>query len=504
MWKKKKAELVAARIRTETMSDEEMSSTDEVPGQTSHDLPSSSSATSVPSPVDDNQSEPIGSVHDTTLESVGITVSRSSNTHINVVAVSPNISPIPLRMLPPATTPPQWQSQTSIWCNDCYRRVFWVLTYPVILVLSIIGVIVVLIFCVFPTLLFMGLVICAYYCMSSEPVPLSVLLRELFAGEDPNRRTNPSFPNGTGNGIVDPEKARADRMLYRTQLIVRRLLKVEKVPLSCSRAHPLAPRGSSGSDENNSKGDIKVIDHRSNTPKPKIGADSDDKSIDDELKSWIDKVHIRKYNAPIEIWTDHRILHFSAPLEAPIEDSNGDEGGRKKQLKLANETRSLSGGDIEAPFVAHYQRSSEIELSSGHLRESSPPMTPGNLFSSEHDRTPSERNIHLDDYSGSCQSDSHVCRSTDKPTGTILPLGENSDAGSITDQIDATSEKSESTNTPPISSPQKDYFGIEDDERDPGTSCDICILEFEVGDEIAWSPNLQCSHAFRKDCILDW
>ena len=35
-------------------------------------------------------------------------------------------------------------------------------------------------------------------------------------------------------------------------------------------------------------------------------------------------------------------------------------------------------------------------------------------------------------------------------------------------------------------------------------SCDICIMEFQVGSHVAWSKNSHCRHAFHVDCILDW
>jgi hypothetical protein len=56
---------------------------------------------------------------------------------------------------------------------------------------------------------------------------------------------------------------------------------------------------------------------------------------------------------------------------------------------------------------------------------------------------------------------------------------------------------------------------IEDDDEESngtdlgGTSnsvqlCNICLGEYEVGEEIAWSKNDECHHAFHKECLLEW
>lgn len=41
-------------------------------------------------------------------------------------------------------------------------------------------------------------------------------------------------------------------------------------------------------------------------------------------------------------------------------------------------------------------------------------------------------------------------------------------------------------------------------DYDMPTTCDICLMEYEVGEEVAWSRNEDCIHAFHKECIVDW
>jgi len=481
------------------MSDVENATSNNEPDQMPQALPNSSSNDPPPSSVDGIQFEPTGPVPDTTLAPMGVTGSDLSvgnsmrgNSNSSIVVLSTEISP-----------QPRLSQRRLIRYIGWSRQTFLILSYPIMVVVSIIGLIMVLIFCVFPTLLFMGMVICAYYCFNPDPMPLSVLIRDLLVGEDPNRNNTDFFRNSASNGIQDPEKAKADRTLYQTKLIVRRLLKVETVPPSYFGA-PLSRSHCSG--ESNNKSQVKVIDHRSSAPKPNMGADLDADHTDEAWKRFIDKVDLREHRSPIEIWTDHRIFSFSPRLEPPTEDSDGDdESGYKKKSRFSKETPSLSADDAnDAEPIPHYRRSSEIELSSGHLRESSPRSERPDSPRLEHRQTSSDNSIHLDCADGMPQSDSSVISTNDEAEDTTIKLRESIPTDSVSNKKDDNSTNSDNANSRSVCSPTTDYFGVEDDERDPGTACDICILEFEVGDEVAWSPNLHCSHAFHKDCILDW
>eukprot|EP00588_Corethron_pennatum_P029624 CAMPEP_0194311190 /NCGR_PEP_ID=MMETSP0171-20130528/8187_1 /TAXON_ID=218684 /ORGANISM="Corethron pennatum, Strain L29A3" /LENGTH=227 /DNA_ID=CAMNT_0039065205 /DNA_START=250 /DNA_END=933 /DNA_ORIENTATION=+ len=36
------------------------------------------------------------------------------------------------------------------------------------------------------------------------------------------------------------------------------------------------------------------------------------------------------------------------------------------------------------------------------------------------------------------------------------------------------------------------------------TSCSICLMDYEQGDLVSWSPNRSCEHAFHHECISGW
>ncbi len=53
-------------------------------------------------------------------------------------------------------------------------------------------------------------------------------------------------------------------------------------------------------------------------------------------------------------------------------------------------------------------------------------------------------------------------------------------------------------------------LGMSDRDEEGGGSlycpkkCAICLEPYKVGDEICWSKNEKCSHAFHLDCMSEW
>jgi hypothetical protein len=85
---------------------------------------------------------------------------------------------------------------------------------------------------------------------------------------------------------------------------------------------------------------------------------------------------------------------------------------------------------------------------------------------------------------------------------------ETKDSSNLDGMEDASTKNPEPVPSPVSPTPDEESQSVGPDDgssvRDRGTVCDICLLEFETGEAVAWSPNPNCSHAYHEECITDW
>lgn len=58
--------------------------------------------------------------------------------------------------------------------------------------------------------------------------------------------------------------------------------------------------------------------------------------------------------------------------------------------------------------------------------------------------------------------------------------------------------------SPDSSLPNNDSQITYDDSKNEGWECAICIMSFQVGEDVCWSRNPECDHAFHIACLKPW
>ena len=365
----------------------------------------------------------------------------------------------------------------------------------IVMLLTVLGVLVVLVFCVFPTIILISLVLCINYCAGNEHVPLWNLVRYILRGEDPD--LNPT-----------PEKARANRALYGPKLIVRKLLsiadrakndEIDDIPSATN--HRLAFR------HIKEKHQFIIVDEHQSQ---------------ENIKT---KTVQRKTKLPIEFRTESKSLLFSAPLEETSKDSN--EAQREdKESRSANEAIDIRSGDAEDADTNEHSDSGTIDgTGSGLVRQSirDDPTSPDDRkFPSEESQDWSVVDDSFHRGANTAIQDgielTPINRVTKNEGCSDVYENDSENGGCENDSCENGGENACSRNCKcsvkirgcSIPSPEEEITSEEflssivDDSQDRDITCDICMLEFAVGDEIAWSPNVNCNHAFHKECILEW
>lgn len=180
----------------------------------------------------------------------------------------------------------------------------------------------------------------------------------------------------------------------------------------------------------------------------------------------------RKHPFPIKISTEHKCLYFSEPIL--MEESTAEDD---------DETKETVHKTLPPEPIFHQDQQPELDEPQVGVSMIDASTTGLETTETTPETAPEHEDGELVDDSG--DGDNFVEKEKSR-----------NESGNV-------DEESNERDSPDINVDTTDYFGASE-IGDRGTTCDICLLEFQVGEDIAWSPNLECSHAFHKDCVLDW
>jgi hypothetical protein len=263
----------------------------------------------------------------------------------------------------------------------------------------------------------------------------------------------------------------------------------------------------------------------------------------DDIDDTGEKEYPRRHPFPIQVSTEHKCSHFSEPLVIEENEDNenattgkggdtsavGESSPRPMESHSHHQRRSMTTTpqlqqteeeedeeEQESSSHAIQQRADDEDndhdvenqrnTTNGQEQEQELRETYSSVETSTED-SPAEVGNVIVLTAGNATND--FAAETDNPSHVVVPITELEDDN---DNDDDDTGNERTTEYPPLNlntatieddGSTTDYFGIHD-TRDRGTACNICLLDYQVGDAVAWSPNLDCIHTFHKDCVLDW
>ena len=332
---------------------------------------------------------------------------------------------------------------------DHRRRRSWIalLCIPFMFVFSIFLIFMMLIFMGLPFALFLISLLSAYYCCTSDPLPPRVLLRALMDNDDWNATMGAAngFPGGYGSGGL--HRRFTSKQEIDKELIQRMCFGSIRVHLSSSCSFDQTA------------------------------------TIGQCLKSGVDRTHSGRVHWRYELDNSNDNDHyyecfvFSAPLSSGNDEDDSSTGNNIHNNNNNNNMNNSNGG------VCTLIKNSKVDDAKVRKELKEFETLASSSFFSGGD--PLQRRASGDfvdvelAQSAAAVTNTTATTTTDVPTATTTTTT-TAGGGENLDDADNSSV------------------------RQRGTVCDICLLDFEAGDIVAWSTNPRCDHAYHSDCICDW
>lgn len=328
-------------------------------------------------------------------------------------------------------------------------------TFPMVLLFTFICIILIIIFCIFPGLFLVGSIVALYYCCSSDPIPIRVLLRALFA----------SSGDDEGEQII-----RSKEEIYE-KLVCRECL------------------GTNNSDTVDGDFRLEVEDHAVVIFSKPISTNEMLQHDDDLRKSSL-LLH--------DLESQQQTIATDAAVDgATVDDEDGEQPVAQQSCDDVDPETCCR--DPDDPLQE--EKPQDDQLFSGKGSDLDEGATDIALEFEEGGRDNDEPPTALQ---RTTVSEQNLERKQDSTApGRISDEGEpTATSRSILKEaaklMQASPFEVEMATLASIESPAKPT-----DELAP-PDCDICLLPYEMGQHVAWSKNLSCLHCFHLDCIADW